>query len=234
MMFHTNPIFRNMSKAGLGFGLDYQMNKHKLKLREEKKRILKICVNKLQKIQDPESSLCRSVLINNMMRFLQEEHKKVKVKLKRQKNSYYDDFDTKRMCFAGHVRHNEENTADEEDIDTDDVNVDVTTPFCTLNQVILCENKVKEDHFHVLCESEQVESEETAAEDDNIINSSIDFSISALHYNQSENRCSHAVQSNMPSSTQISKSEDYTGHNVQYSDAFSSSIIHSSSISLKS
>ena len=39
--------------------------------KEERKRILKMCVKKLQSIEDPESLLCRSVLINNTLKRLQ-------------------------------------------------------------------------------------------------------------------------------------------------------------------
>ena len=42
---------------------------------EERKRVLKICVSKLQTIHDPEAFLCRSVLINNTLRQIQEEHR---------------------------------------------------------------------------------------------------------------------------------------------------------------
>ena len=44
-------------------------------LGEERKRVLKICVSKLQTIQDPEAFLCRSVLINNTLRQIQEQHR---------------------------------------------------------------------------------------------------------------------------------------------------------------
>ena len=44
-------------------------------LGEERKRVLKICVYKLQTIQDPEAFLCRSVLINNTLRQIQEQHR---------------------------------------------------------------------------------------------------------------------------------------------------------------
>jgi len=43
------------------------------KLKEERRKVLKISINKLKKIEDPESWLCRSVLINNTMRKLQKE-----------------------------------------------------------------------------------------------------------------------------------------------------------------
>merc|ERR1712102_235365 len=88
------------------------------RLREERKRILKICIQKLQRIQDPESVLCRSVLINNTLRSIQEEHKEnqKRVKLKRQKESFCDDFDTKRMRFEDQVKDNEdEGDADDEE-----------------------------------------------------------------------------------------------------------------------
>ena len=35
----------------------------------ERKRLLKLCVRKLQGIEDPETFLCRSVLINNTLRY---------------------------------------------------------------------------------------------------------------------------------------------------------------------
>ena len=59
-------------------------------LKEERRRILKICVNKLQTIQDPETYLCRSVLINNTFKHIQKSSmsrhsSKHKNRLKRQK-----------------------------------------------------------------------------------------------------------------------------------------------------
>jgi len=45
------------------------------KQKEERKKVLRICVNKLQKIQDPESFLCKSVLINNTLKNIQLEHR---------------------------------------------------------------------------------------------------------------------------------------------------------------
>ena len=43
----------------------------KLRHKEERKKILKMCVRKLQSIEDPENFLCRSVLINNTLKTLQ-------------------------------------------------------------------------------------------------------------------------------------------------------------------
>ncbi|XP_030745878.1 uncharacterized protein LOC115874743 [Sitophilus oryzae] len=45
----------------------------KYKQKEERRKVLKISLNKLKKIDDPEVSLCRSVLINNTMKRLQQE-----------------------------------------------------------------------------------------------------------------------------------------------------------------
>ena len=97
-------LFSTMSKAELINGDDSQPSRHRL--RDERKRILKICINKLQRIQDPESVLCRSVLINNTLRSIQEEHRESqkKVRLKRQKESYCEEFDSKRMCLEEPVR----------------------------------------------------------------------------------------------------------------------------------
>lgn len=47
----------------------------KYRQKEERRKVLKISVNKLRKIEDPEASLCRSVLINNTMKRLQKEAK---------------------------------------------------------------------------------------------------------------------------------------------------------------
>lgn len=51
----------------------------KYKIKEERRKVLKISVNKLKKIDDPESWLCRSVLINNTMKKLQKETRDEKV-----------------------------------------------------------------------------------------------------------------------------------------------------------
>lgn len=47
----------------------------KYRAREERRRLLKISAGKLRKIEDPETSLCRSVLINNAVRRLQRENR---------------------------------------------------------------------------------------------------------------------------------------------------------------
>lgn len=51
----------------------------KYRQKEERRKVLKISINKLKKIEDPEASLCRSVLINNTMKRLQKEAKEEKL-----------------------------------------------------------------------------------------------------------------------------------------------------------
>ena len=177
-------FFRNMSEVGLITGDDIHTRREKL--HQERKRILKICINKLQSIQDPESILCRSVLINNTLRAIQEEHKEYqkRVKLKRQKDSYCDDFDTKRMCLEDQVRDDEdEGEADdeEEDIKADDAKCEVTRPICTLGEVILCDNTETSNDIQVWCE-EELESESEYIENaDEISRSSYEISIHFLY-----------------------------------------------------
>jgi len=51
----------------------------KYRQKEERRKVLKISINKLKKIEDPESCLRRSVLINNTMKRLQREAREDKV-----------------------------------------------------------------------------------------------------------------------------------------------------------
>ncbi len=46
----------------------------------ERKRLLKMCVRKLQSIDDPETFLCRSVLINNTLKTLQTVQREARAK----------------------------------------------------------------------------------------------------------------------------------------------------------
>jgi hypothetical protein len=46
----------------------------------ERKRLLKMCVRKLQSIEDPETFLCRSVLINNTLKTLQTVQREARAK----------------------------------------------------------------------------------------------------------------------------------------------------------
>ncbi|XP_012284866.1 uncharacterized protein LOC105702126 isoform X2 [Orussus abietinus] len=52
----------------------------KYRAREERRRLLKISAGKLRRIEDPEASLCRSVLINNAVRRLQRENRDEKAR----------------------------------------------------------------------------------------------------------------------------------------------------------
>ncbi|EZA57049.1 hypothetical protein X777_01655 [Ooceraea biroi] len=52
----------------------------KYRAREERRRLLKISAGKLRSIDDPEASLCRSVLINNAVRRLQRENRDEKTR----------------------------------------------------------------------------------------------------------------------------------------------------------
>ncbi|XP_028128627.2 uncharacterized protein LOC114324907 isoform X1 [Diabrotica virgifera virgifera] len=63
----------------------------KYRQKEERRKVLKISINKLKKIEDAEVSLCRSVLINNTMKRLQREAKEEK--LQKQQLSYPRCFD---------------------------------------------------------------------------------------------------------------------------------------------
>lgn len=51
----------------------------KYRQKEERRKVLKISINKLKKIEDPEASLCRSVLINNTVKRLQKEARDEKI-----------------------------------------------------------------------------------------------------------------------------------------------------------
>lgn len=65
---------RNLDEEVVSYpGRRLTMIPAKYKLKEERRKVLKISINKLKKIDDPESWLCRSVLINNTMRKLQKE-----------------------------------------------------------------------------------------------------------------------------------------------------------------
>lgn len=58
----------------------------KYRQKEERRKVLKISLNKLKRIEDPEASLCRSVLIHNTMKRLQKETRDEK--LQKQQLSY--------------------------------------------------------------------------------------------------------------------------------------------------
>ena len=63
---------------------------HKPKPKEEKKRIYKMCLNKLQSIDNADSILCKTVLIKNTLRGIQKNNKDLP-----DINDTYDDSRTK-------------------------------------------------------------------------------------------------------------------------------------------
>ncbi|XP_012254425.2 uncharacterized protein LOC105685148 isoform X2 [Athalia rosae] len=63
----------------------------KYRAREERRRLLKISAGKLRRIEDPEASLCRSVLINNAVRRLQRENRDEKSRSYGLSVTYLDD-----------------------------------------------------------------------------------------------------------------------------------------------
>ena len=74
------------------------------KIREERKRVARICVSKLQNIQDPESYLCKSVLINNTLRNIQLQHRESLKRTRLHRENFpkdQDDFEAKRQCLEG-------------------------------------------------------------------------------------------------------------------------------------
>uniref|UniRef100_A0A1B6C7A8 SERTA domain-containing protein n=1 Tax=Clastoptera arizonana TaxID=38151 RepID=A0A1B6C7A8_9HEMI len=75
----------------------------KYRQKEERRKVLKISINKLKKIEDPESSLRRSVLINNTMKKLQKETREEK--LGKQTSSSY-------RCFTPDFLKDDENTVE--------------------------------------------------------------------------------------------------------------------------
>ena len=74
------------------------------KIREERKRVARICVSKLQNIHDPESYLCKSVLINNTLRNIQLQHRESLKRTRLHRQNYqkdHQDCEAKRQCLEG-------------------------------------------------------------------------------------------------------------------------------------
>jgi len=74
------------------------------KIREERKRVARICVSKLQNIHDPESYLCKSVLINNTLRNIQLQHRESLKRTRLHRQNYQQDqhdCEAKRQCLEG-------------------------------------------------------------------------------------------------------------------------------------
>ena len=73
---HKNNAFllntaNNSSSSVISIGGGLSLPRYRFK--EERKKVLKMSVRKLKQIEDPETFLCRSVLINNTMKRIQAE-----------------------------------------------------------------------------------------------------------------------------------------------------------------
>ena len=72
---HKNNAFllntANSSSSVISIGGGLSLPRYRFK--EERKKVLKMSVRKLKQIEDPETFLCRSVLINNTMKRIQAE-----------------------------------------------------------------------------------------------------------------------------------------------------------------
>jgi len=67
--FSLNATNTSSSVISIGGGLSLP----RYRFKEERKKVLKMSVRKLKQIEDPETFLCRSVLINNTMKRIQAE-----------------------------------------------------------------------------------------------------------------------------------------------------------------
>ncbi|XP_049768703.1 uncharacterized protein LOC126106459 [Schistocerca cancellata] len=73
------PLMFGSSGTRFGSKSRPTMISAKYRLKEERRKVLKISIGKLKKIEDPESSLRRSVLINNTVKRLQKEAREEKM-----------------------------------------------------------------------------------------------------------------------------------------------------------
>ncbi|XP_050427478.1 kinesin-related protein 12 [Adelges cooleyi] len=73
IMDEIDELLGTRRSYGWNSGSRPSMISAKYRLKEERRKVLKISVNKMKKIDDAESSLCRSVLINNTVKRLQAE-----------------------------------------------------------------------------------------------------------------------------------------------------------------
>lgn len=85
--------------SGRNYGLPSSrptMISAKYRQKEERRKVLKLSMNKLKRIEDPESSLRRSVLINNTVKRLQREAKEEKT----QKSQITASLASQNKCFG--------------------------------------------------------------------------------------------------------------------------------------
>ena len=92
-----------MAKSGALVMNNSRIQNKRQKIREERKRVARICVSKLQNIHDPESYLCKSVLINNTLRNIQLQHRESLKRTRLHRRKDQDDCEAKRQCLEGEV-----------------------------------------------------------------------------------------------------------------------------------
>ncbi|XP_022188435.2 uncharacterized protein LOC111047074 isoform X2 [Nilaparvata lugens] len=105
-IFSTNRSSYSSSFCRVG-GARPTMISAKYRQKEERRKVLKISISKLKKIEDPESSLRRSVLINNTMKRLQREAREEKLQKQQAINSGFS------RCFGTDFFKDDENTIDQ-------------------------------------------------------------------------------------------------------------------------
>ena len=95
---------RKMAKSGALVMNNTRMQNKRQKIREERKRVARLCVSKLQNIHDPESFLCKSVLINNTLRNIQLQHRESLKRTRLHRQNFpkdHHEFEAKRQCLDG-------------------------------------------------------------------------------------------------------------------------------------
>jgi len=210
-------------------------------LREEQKRILKICVTKLQLIADPESSLCRSVLINNTLRSLQQlhadtRHKRGGVKRQQQAGCHdnEDDGDIKRQRLEEQLQEEDSDDLEDEDDHDDDEEEEEELPHeeDPADAMSPCHGPPAAD-IDIWCSDPQDQDGQDSHcdEDTNTsISGSLGFSLTSIDYYQ------HGEEESSDDNSQLIHSEvvEAEDFSVKFSDTLSTHLIHSNSISLQS
>jgi len=200
-------------------------NSQKQKMRDERKKILKICINKLQMIQDPESYLCKSVLINNTLKSIQQEHRELqrsRIRLKRQKKTFCDELENKKLCLEDLTDKKEEFDLRENDLINDVIshqnmaNDIITHQDDSYNDVILLKNTSKSTHVDDWSDEGDYESCDSQDK-----TRTVDISIKSVDYSKENS-----------SDTDINFCNDnFTS--ISYTQKFSESLIHSNIIPLQ-
>ena len=120
------------------------------KIREERKRVARICVSKLQNIHDPESYLCKSVLINNTLRNIQLQHRESLKRTRLHRDNFpkdQHDFEAKRQCLEGGTLEGQL----VEEVTVEDVGHSCCNPYFNVtpgdrgSDVILCDTFTETD-----------------------------------------------------------------------------------------